>query len=82
MSFSPTGARSAALKSWSQTTDPAKRTSKARTKFLERFEREVDPDGTMPAAERARRAEQARRAYFLDLADKSAQARRKNKGAA
>lgn len=36
--------------------------------FMARFEREVDPDGTLPPAERARRAAFAKRAYFSRLA--------------
>ncbi|HUG31440.1 MAG TPA: hypothetical protein VMM14_00995 [Acidimicrobiia bacterium] len=52
-------------------------TEPARKAFLERFEREVDPDGKLEPAERARRAEHARKAYFTRLALKSAQARRK-----
>ena len=51
-------------------------TEPARKTFLERFDREVDPDGTLPPAERARRAEHARKAYFTRLALKSARARR------
>ena len=47
-----------------------------REAFLARFEREVDPDGTLPTDERARRAAHARKAYFTRLALKSAQARR------
>jgi hypothetical protein len=50
-------------------------TAPARAAFLDRFEREVDPDGLLPAAERARRAEHARKAYFTRLALKSAKAR-------
>lgn len=38
-------------------------------------ERQVDPDGVLDPAERARRAEHARRAYFTGLALKSAKAR-------
>ncbi len=63
--------------SWANTTDRAERTAPARRAALERFERQVDPLGTLDAAERARRAEHARKAYFLGLALKSAQARRK-----
>jgi hypothetical protein len=50
------------------THDPRETTQKARETFLARFEREVDPDGTLPEAERLRRAEYARRAYFARLA--------------
>lgn len=56
--------------------DAAKTTEKARATFLSRFEREVDPDSTLPDAERQRRAEFAKRAYFARLAHASAKARR------
>lgn len=52
--------------------DPRETTRNARVKFLERFERQVDPDGELPAAERARRAEAARRAHFSRMALRSA----------
>ena len=51
-------------------------TAPARRAFLARFETEVDPDGTLPPAERARRAGMARKAYFTRLAYLSAKARR------
>ena len=44
---------------------------------MARFEREVDPDGTLAPEERARRAEAARKAYFAQFAHKSAKARRR-----
>lgn len=44
---------------------------------MERFEREVDPDGVLTPQERARRAENARAAYFRRLSLKSKQARRR-----
>lgn len=50
-------------------------TGPARAAFMGRFEREVDSDETLEPAERAKRAEHARSAYFLALALKSAQAR-------
>jgi len=37
--------------------DPKETTQAARAAFLTRFEREVDPDGSLPPAERARRAQ-------------------------
>lgn len=43
-------------------------TAAARIAFLARFEREVDPDGVLDSAERSRRAEHAKRAYFSRLA--------------
>jgi hypothetical protein len=56
-------------------------TAPARAEFLKRFELEVDPEGQLPEAERTRRAERARRAYFAKLALKSAEVRsRKAKG--
>jgi hypothetical protein len=57
--------------SWSRTTDRSARTRPAREAFLRRFEREVDPDGTLPPDERHRRAEHAKRAYMLRLAKKA-----------
>jgi len=57
--------------------DPHLTTAAARRAFLDRFEREADPDGTLDPAERARRARHLRAAYFTRLALKSAQARRR-----
>jgi hypothetical protein len=45
---------------------------------MEKFERQVDPDNTLLPAERAKRAENARKAYYQRLALKSAKARRRN----
>ena len=42
------------------THDPKETTKAAREAFMARFEREVDPDGTLAPEERARRAEAAR----------------------
>lgn len=50
-------------------------TAPARAAFLNRFEREVDPDGVLPVEERERRAEHARKAYFSRLALASSKAR-------
>jgi hypothetical protein len=73
-------ARAAAHESWAHTENRTARTFAARTAFLNRFEREVDPDGRLSAAERARRADSARRAYFTRLAAKSAKARGRRGG--
>jgi hypothetical protein len=51
-------------------------TANARAAFRDRFAREVDPDGILPDAERQRRADCARKAYYATLAAKSARARR------
>jgi hypothetical protein len=72
-------ARAAAHASWANTADPAGRTAPGRKAFRDSFEREVDPDCVLDPAERARRAEHARKAYFAGLALKSAQARRARK---
>jgi len=69
--------RIAAEISWSRTADRNARTRPAREAFLKRFDREVDPDGTLPPDERRRRAEHALRAYMLRLAMSAVRARRK-----
>lgn len=51
-------------------------TAPARRAFLDRFEKEVDPDEVLPPDERARRAAHARSAYFSRLGKKSARSRR------
>jgi len=61
--------------------DPAGHTAPARKAFLDRFEREVDPDGTLSEVERKRRAEHARKAYFARLALASVKARRRKAAA-
>jgi hypothetical protein len=43
--------------------------------FLARWEREVDPEGLLEPAERARRADHAKKAWFTALALKSSRAR-------
>jgi hypothetical protein len=61
-------AQIAAHTSGARTDDRPARTGKARKAFNNRFEREVDPDGKLSPAERAKRAENARKAYFARLA--------------
>lgn len=68
--------RIAAEISWARTQDRAARTRPAREAFLKRFEREVDPDGALQPEERRQRAEHAKRAYMLQLAKRSAAARK------
>jgi hypothetical protein len=72
-------ARMAAHLLHARVTDPTAHTAPARTAFLSRFEREVDPDGQLDPAERTRRAEHAKKAYFLKLAlaSRDSRARRK-----
>lgn len=57
--------------------DSRELTAPGRRAFLAKFEREVDPEGTLPEAERKRRAASARKAHFARLARLSAQARRR-----
>ncbi len=61
------------------THDPRDTTRSARMAFRDRFERLVDPDGKLPTAERQRRAEAARKAYYARLSQLSAAARRRKK---
>jgi hypothetical protein len=67
----------AAHESWARTEDRSARTAPARRAMLDKFEQQVDPDNELTPAERAKRAEHARKAHFKRLALKSAQARRK-----
>lgn len=50
-------------------------TAAGRQKFLDSFERQVDPEGILTAAERRRRAKAARQSHMAKLALRSAQAR-------
>ena len=61
------------------THDSRELTAAGRRAFLDRFETEVDPEGVLPADERARRAVHARKAYFTALAAKSSVARARRK---
>jgi hypothetical protein len=58
------------------TRDASRTTTLARAGFLARFEREVDPDLRLDPTERRRRAEHARRAYFIRLSLAAIAARR------
>lgn len=66
----------AAHESWAKTDDRAARTAAAREAFTNQFERQVDPNGTLPPEVRALRAQSARKAHFARLAFLSAKARR------
>ena len=61
--------------------DARQTTAKARAAFLASFERQADPEGRLPAAERQRRAQQLRSAYFARLALASVKARRARRSA-
>ena len=64
---------------WAQESDRSAATQPARDGLIRKFENEVDPDRTLPVDERAKRVENARRAYYQRLALKSAQSRRAKK---
>ncbi|QIZ39478.1 hypothetical protein FDZ84_13100 [Saccharopolyspora sp. ASAGF58] len=70
-------ASAAAHARWAKVSDRVAETAPARRASLDRFERQVDPDGVLAPEERARRAASARKAYFHALALKSAKARRR-----
>lgn len=67
--------------SWANTENRTARTEPGRRAFNDRFLTEVDPEGVLPEAERAKRAANARKAYFAQLALKSAKSRRRAKEA-
>ncbi|MET0423614.1 MAG: hypothetical protein ABW046_07060 [Actinoplanes sp.] len=74
-------ARAAAHTRWAHEPNRTAVTEPGRQGLQARFEREVDPGGVLTPAERVKRAESARKAFFADLARKSAAARRKRKAA-
>ena len=86
MALTPTQQRlanqAAALERWAHTPKAEREANGRRGQagLLARFEREVDPDGTLPAAERARRANRKRKAHMARLAKASSQARTAKKG--
>jgi hypothetical protein len=73
--------RIAAHSSWAMTDDRRARTAPGRRAFFDTFERLVDPEGSLPPSERARRAESARKAHFLAMARRSADTRRRKAAA-
>jgi hypothetical protein len=73
-------AKIAANTRWANESDRSAATQPARDAMRLKFERQVDPEGRLPADERAIRAESARRAHYQRLALKSAQARRQKRG--
>jgi hypothetical protein len=70
--------RYAALTRWSLQ-DGVAGTAKARQAFRDRFIDQVDPERKLPEAERARRAEAARKAHYVRMAYRSAVARQGKK---
>lgn len=70
-----------AHKSWAKTPNRTARTAAGRAAALDRFEKQVDPDGVLDPVERAKRAENAKTAFFREIALKSAAARAARKAA-
>lgn len=66
----------ASLIRWAHEPDRAAATAPGTDAFMQRFERQVDPDNKLAPEIRAERAAMARRAYMQQLARKSAAARR------
>jgi hypothetical protein len=70
-------ARIAAHASWANTSDRTARTAPGTKAFMQRFEHQVDPERLLPEEVRATMAKHARTAYMLQLAERSAAARRR-----
>lgn len=68
-------ARAAALTRWGRS-DATVGTQAARDGFAQKWLHAADPEGVLPERERIARAERLRRAHFIALARKSAEARR------
>jgi hypothetical protein len=68
--------RIAAYERWARVTDRTAATAPGCAGLEARFAREVDPDGKLDPAERARRVDAKRKAHFTRLALLSARSRR------
>lgn len=66
--------RIAARSRWAKE-DPKANAARGQAGLRAKFEREVDPDGVLPVAERQRRAESARKAHMSRLAFKVSKAK-------
>lgn len=71
------GGKLGAHRKWARCSDRTQATAAARSSFLARFEREVDPEGKLSDLDRTQRAESARKAYFIGLALRRHYGRRK-----
>jgi hypothetical protein len=69
----------ASYESWANTKDRTARTARGRAAQLARFEKLVDPDGTMSPEARAKAAEAAKQAHYTRMALLSAKARRERR---
>jgi hypothetical protein len=61
--------------------DRTEMTAAARAKAMDRFEKQVDPEGVLSLDERARRAEYAKKAYFTQLSKRAVAARARKRAA-
>jgi hypothetical protein len=71
----------AAHTGWATTADRTARTEPGRQAMLEKFARQVDPDNQLTPAERAKRVENARKAFYQRIAFQSVKARRRRAAA-
>lgn len=69
-------ATAAVCASWANTDDVAARMAPAWQARDARFLKQADPRGVLPPAERERRAAALRKAFYADMARKSAKSRR------
>lgn len=81
MSLSPVERRAraskAALTGWLNTVDRSARGRQGHAGLLAKFAREIDPDGTMNPAERARLVKTREKLHMADMQLKAAKARRR-----
>lgn len=72
----------AGLTGWANTKDRRARARHAGAGLYRKFEREVDPDGTMPPRERAARAKTLYKLHLAKMTQRSIEARRAGTGSA
>jgi hypothetical protein len=73
-------ARAAVYQSWANTLDRTARTAPARAAYRAKLEKIVDPDGVMTPRDRAKAAENLRKARLLRASEKAVAARRAKRG--
>lgn len=64
---------------WANVSDRTAATAPARKGWFSRFEKEVDPDGTLEPGERALRATSAMKAHMTRMSRRAAQSRSRKK---
>lgn len=67
----------AAAERWGHEPDRVAATAPARAGLRAKFEREADPDGSLPVGERARRADSLMKAHMLRMSLRAKASRRK-----